>query len=201
MSILIGGRCLSMKGELSVKVIHTNLPYKTFRFFDVLGKKPIARNIYYNIFHPRLWLQVGYNSRGFRLRQCRYPLHQTKNPVCWKPGFYGDNLCGMAGRINTKSGWPDSNRRPLRPKRSALANCATPRLDDSIAQSGSKIKHTTRRRLAHPGDAFDEPVGVLLAPISDLDCLTPGRGHHVHSPTTTLVRHKSDLTPIWRPGG
>ena len=26
-----------------------------------------------------------------------------------------------------RSGWADLNRRPLRPKRSALANCATPR--------------------------------------------------------------------------
>jgi hypothetical protein len=42
---------------------------------------------------------------------------------------------------------------------------------------------------------------VLLAPISGLDCLTPGRGHHVHSPITTRVRHKSDLTSVWRPGG
>ncbi len=26
------------------------------------------------------------------------------------------------------SGWPDSNRRPLRPERSALPGCATPRV-------------------------------------------------------------------------
>lgn len=30
-------------------------------------------------------------------------------------------------RLTVKSGWADLNRRPLRPKRSALANCATPR--------------------------------------------------------------------------
>ncbi len=30
-------------------------------------------------------------------------------------------------REETESGWPDLNRRPLRPKRSALPNCATAR--------------------------------------------------------------------------
>jgi hypothetical protein len=29
--------------------------------------------------------------------------------------------------MQTKSGWPDLNRRPLRPERSALPSCATPR--------------------------------------------------------------------------
>ena len=39
-------------------------------------------------------------------------------------------------RLGCRSGWADLNRRPLRPKRSALADCATPRWMKSILPSG-----------------------------------------------------------------
>ncbi len=37
--------------------------------------------------------------------------------------------------FQSESGWSDLNRRPLRPKRSALADCATPRADKSIIRT------------------------------------------------------------------
>jgi hypothetical protein len=50
-----------------------------------------------------------------------------------------------------KSGWSDLNRRPLRPKRSALADCATPRSNTlrSIVDSSVQIKSAGRLLLSH----------------------------------------------------
>jgi hypothetical protein len=48
-------------------------------------------------------------------------------PIRVRAGFprVGDRPCLLL--LLTLSGWPDSNRRPLRPERSALPSCATPR--------------------------------------------------------------------------
>jgi hypothetical protein len=45
-----------------------------------------------------------------------------------RPAFApGEATCGARKWPVTWSGWPDLNRRPLRPERSALPSCATPR--------------------------------------------------------------------------
>jgi hypothetical protein len=44
--------------------------------------------------------------------------------------------CEAVNRLLPGSGWPDLNRRPLRPERSALPSCATPRRPDARANRG-----------------------------------------------------------------
>ncbi len=54
----------------------------------------------------------------------------------------------------TKSGWPDSNRRPLAPHASTLANCATPRFNHHTPRRTNKVVFDLFNR-------FKEQIGQL----------------------------------------
>ena len=61
------------------------------------------------------------------------------------------------------SGWPDLNRRPPRPKRGALPNCATARGDDSLADGAGGVRpqpSATVRKSEVAGALRPEDVGA-----------------------------------------
>ena len=118
---------------------------------------------------------MGQSTNGYVLRKKKWA-HEDSNlgPTGYEPAALTAELWahdtrhlmpragdGSRTRNNSLEGWgntvlqrpqsgrPDLNRRPLRPKRSALAVCATPRTGDSIAQPGPKIKYVLR------GDVFN----------------------------------------------
>jgi putative oxidoreductase len=73
-----------------------------------------------------LWWAVGVVVAALAIGALNVALfrHTTPQPV-WAAASYGEG--GLAPPPATRSGCPDSNWGPLRPERSALPGCATPR--------------------------------------------------------------------------
>lgn len=138
-------------------------------------------------------------SRGF-LRRSAAGFHQPLRRATLKAG--GGNRtrnsslegCGntflQRPRVNAQSGRPDLNRRPLRPKRSALAVCATPREPPLVYRHWSDSSSKVAELGAQPA------IGWQIRHHS----WTVGPSHVVRGSSTSSLRASSGYARVPRKG-